>query len=110
MISVDSRMKFKSLDLVSIGTANETIVHPRDIFKIAFLKEAVSIMLVHNHPSNDPNPSSYDIDFTSKIHEAGKTVGIRLVDHLIVCDHAFYSFKDNGYLSSTNFDREEVKK
>ncbi|KKS15879.1 MAG: repair protein RadC protein [candidate division WWE3 bacterium GW2011_GWC1_41_7] len=96
LISLDNRNKLVSKDLVSIGTLNETMIHPREIYKTAFMKNAASIILVHNHPSGDPTPSEDDIKVTKKIAEAGNLLGITLMDHIIV--------SDNGYISIKAFD------
>ncbi|HLB51654.1 hypothetical protein A3F07_00480 [candidate division WWE3 bacterium RIFCSPHIGHO2_12_FULL_38_15] len=93
LLSLDSRNRLISIDLISIGTVNETLVHPREIFKSALEKNAVSIILVHNHPSGDPNPSEGDIKITEKIYKAGTNIGISLIDHLIVTDTNWVSLK-----------------
>lgn len=87
-----------ALNVVSIGTINETLVHPREVFKPAILANSVSIILAHNHPSGIPDPSQEDILMTNKLIEAGKLLGIPIQDHIIVCDEKYFSFKEKGLM------------
>ena len=81
--------------VTSIGTANSCQVHPRDIFQAALLVGSVSIVLAHNHPSNNEQPSKEDISLTGKLVDAGKLLGIKLLDHVIVTDTDFYSLRES---------------
>src|SRR5213083_1895939 len=72
------------IDVVSVGSLSASIAHPREIFKSAILKNAAAIILVHNHPSGDPSPSQDDIQLTERISQAGKILGIKLLDHVIL--------------------------
>jgi DNA repair protein RadC len=83
----------------SIGTLTEAIVHPREIFLDAIRESGSSVILVHNHPSGVLTPSREDIEITKRINEAGKIIGIRLLDHLIVSELSYLSMKEDGYLS-----------
>ncbi|MRX71426.1 DNA repair protein RadC [Bacillus lacus] len=83
---------------VFIGSLNASIVHPREVFKEAFRRSAASFICVHNHPSGDPSPSREDIDVTKRLAEAGKMIGIELLDHLIIGEQKFVSLKEKGYL------------
>lgn len=85
-------------EVVSVGTLNESLVHPREIFEPALLHGAARVLLAHNHPSGDPEPSRDDIEVTSRIKEAGRLLGIGLVDHIILTKGRFLSFKDRGVL------------
>ena len=78
--------------LLFIGTVNESIAHPREVFKEAYRLSATYIICVHNHPSNDPTPSSADINFTDQISKTGLIHGIKVVDHIICGHNKFYSF------------------
>lgn len=98
LLSLNSKNKLLAKDLISIGTVNATLVHPREIFKMALLRDAVTIILVHNHPSNDPIPSKEDLKVTQKVIESGKNIGVPLVDHIIVCDDSFFSMKSKNLL------------
>jgi DNA repair protein RadC len=80
-----------------------TLVHPREVFRTAILKNAVSIILVHNHPSQNSSPSSQDLNITEKIAKVGITLGIALVDHVIVTDSAYKSMKQLGLFTVHNF-------
>jgi DNA repair protein RadC len=84
--------------VVSIGTISEAIVHPREVFKEAIRESGSSIIVAHNHPSGEVNPSKEDISTTKRLSEAGRLIGIPLLDHVIVCDSSYYSMKENGYL------------
>lgn len=82
----------------SVGSLNSSIVHPREIYKEAIRKSAASIIMVHNHPSGDPSPSSEDIAATTRIKEVGKIVGIELLDHVIVGDGKYISLREKNLL------------
>ena len=84
--------------LVSQGTVNASVVSPREIFIEALKYHAVNLIVVHNHPSGDVTPSPNDITATQAISEAGRTVGIPLLDHLIVGNNAYLSFREQGLL------------
>lgn len=81
--------------LLFMGTINRSIVHPREVFKEAYLRSASSIVCVHNHPSNDIHPSKEDIYLTKRLVEIGKINGIPISDHIIVGDTGYYSFYEN---------------
>ncbi|HRU40693.1 MAG TPA: JAB domain-containing protein, partial [Candidatus Diapherotrites archaeon] len=78
------------------GSLNASIVHPREVFNPAIRKSSASIIMVHNHPSGDPSPSSEDVSITARIAEAGKLIGIELVDHIIIGDGKYISMKEKG--------------
>ena len=84
--------------VVSVGTLNKAIVHPREVFKTAILSNAASIMAFHNHPSGETTPSQQDIQLTNRLYQAGELLGIKLLDHLIIGDGRFTSLKEKGYL------------
>ena len=98
ILSLDSRNKLISIDDVSIGTINAGLVHPREVFKTAIQHLAVSIILVHNHPSGDPEPSKADLEITKRIVEVGKIMGIEVKDHIIITKNNFLSFKQKGLI------------
>jgi DNA repair protein RadC len=93
LLSLNTRLKLISKDLISIGTVNETLIHAREVFKKAVMCNAVSVILAHNHPSNDPTPSDADITLTKEISEAGKILGIALLDHIIITNDSYFSIK-----------------
>lgn len=80
------------------GSLNESLVHPREIFKEAFLQNAYALLFVHNHPSNDVNPSQSDRKSTHRLVEVSKTMGIPIMDHIIVGRNRWYSFKQHDAL------------
>ena len=84
--------------LLFMGTINKSIVHPREVFKEAYLNSASSIVCVHNHPSNDINPSREDIHLTKQLVELGRMNGIPVTDHIIIGDDEYYSFYEHGQI------------
>jgi DNA repair protein RadC len=83
---------------VSRGTLDSTLVHPREIFKAVLLANAAAIVAAHNHPSGDPTPSPDDLELTHRLAAAGDVLGIPLLDHIIIGDGCYYSFKEAGRL------------
>jgi DNA repair protein RadC len=83
---------------VSHGSLNASIVHPREVFKLAVLANASGIVCIHNHPSGDPEPSSEDIETTSRLVKAGELLGIKVHDHVIVGDGRYISLKERGLM------------
>ena len=77
-----------------VGTLDANIAHPREVFKYALTQNAASIILVHNHPSGDPEPSKADLEITKRILEAGKIMGIDVLDHIIISKTKIFSFKE----------------
>lgn len=92
LISLNSRNY--SISEVSIGTLNANLVHPREVFGDAIKSKAASVILAHNHPSGDPDPSEDDLVITRRLVEAGKIMGIEINDHVIVTQNGFFSFRD----------------
>ncbi len=81
-----------------VGTINASNVYPREIFREALLRNCTDILLVHNHPSEDPTPSRADLSLTQRLQEAGKMMGVRILDHLIVTRNRCLSLKESGFL------------
>ena len=81
-----------------VGTLDANICHPREIFKYAVEQNAASVILIHNHPSGDPTPSKADLEITKRIKEAGKIMGIEVLDHVIISKHKIFSFKEKGLI------------
>jgi DNA repair protein RadC len=86
------------IDTISVGSLNASLVHPRELFKRAILKSAAAIILVHNHPSGDPQPSEEDKQVTRKMVEAGGIIGIDVLDHIIIGDGRFASLREQGFM------------
>ena len=97
-VYVDTKGRYIDKKCLFVGTMNNSIVHPREIFKEAYLLSANGIICIHNHPSGDPTPSKEDVMITKKIKEIGMIHGIRLVDHLIVGVNSYYSFYEDNKL------------
>jgi DNA repair protein RadC len=85
-------------EVISVGSLNANIVHPREVFRTACMIAASSIIVAHNHPSGDPAPSREDIELTKKLVDAGKIMGIDLLDHVILGHDRNYGFKESGIL------------
>ena len=98
ILLLDSRNNLIKISDISVGTLNASLVHPREIFIEALHQNAASIILIHNHPSGDPEPSRGDIEVTKRIVEAGKTMGIDVLDHIIITKIKNSSFKEKGLL------------
>lgn len=98
ILILDSKNKLIAIDTISVGTINYTVVHPREVFKNAIKRSANSIILVHNHPSGDPNPSSEDIRVTKRLVEVGKLLGINVLDHIVVGANKHISFKEKNLI------------
>ena len=94
ILLLDSRNNIIKDEIVSIGTLNASIIHPREIFKLAIKESANSIILVHNHPSGDPSPSDEDIEITKRLFEAGEVINITVLDHVIVGKEKWWSWKE----------------
>lgn len=91
-VLLDSIYRIIREELVSIGSLNFSVVHPREVFAPAIREAAASIFLVHNHPSGDPTPSRKDIQVTIRLVEVGEVVGIDILDHIIVGNGSYFSF------------------
>jgi len=87
-----------AVEEVSIGSQTASLVHPRELFKSALLASAAGMILAHNHPSGDPSPSREDLELTERIKDAGKLLGITVLDHVIIGHGAHYSFADQGQI------------
>ncbi|MBN2254034.1 MAG: DNA repair protein RadC [Kosmotogaceae bacterium] len=92
VISLDTKLNYRGLNTVSVGILDSSLLHPREVYKPAISRTAAAIILVHNHPSGDPSPSKEDEGITSKIRDAGETLGIRMLDHVIIGSGKYYSF------------------
>lgn len=98
IILLDAKCRMLSAEDVSKGSLTASIVHPREVYKVAIQKSAYSVIAMHNHPSGDPTPSQEDIRITSRLKEVGEIVGIPLLDHIIIGDGTYFSLKQESYL------------
>ena len=97
-LHLDGKNKIVCIDLVSVGSLNQSIVNPREVFKTACLSNAAAIICIHNHPTGDPSPSSEDISITRRLKEAGEILSIKILDHIIIGDGEYVSFVERGLL------------
>lgn len=95
VVCLDTKNQPVNISVVSIGTLNSSLVHPREVFKTAILSNSNKIILAHNHPSQILKPSGEDKLSTDRIQTAGEILGIELMDHLIIGGGQYYSFKEN---------------
>ena len=91
---LNARNQLVHKETISMGTLNANLVHPREVFEPALEHSAANIMVAHNHPSGDPNPSNADLEITKRLVEAGKIMGIEVVDHVIVTKNSYLAFKE----------------
>jgi DNA repair protein RadC len=99
IVMLDTKHRLLQVRLVSTGSLDSTMAHPREVFRDAIAGRAAAIVLFHNHPSGDPRPSADDIALTARLAEAGHVVGIDVLDHLILADQRYYSFMEAGQLT-----------
>jgi UPF0758 protein MA_1979 len=97
-ILLDTKNVIISKEVISKGILDASLVHPREAFKAAVKKSAKSIIFVHNHPSGDMNPSKYDLLTTKKLVDAGNILDIKVLDHIIIADNDYYSFKKENLI------------
>jgi len=97
-VGLDGRNRVKYIELVSLGTLTSSLAHPREIYRFAIIQGVASLIVCHNHPSGISLPSDEDIELTKRLKQVGDLIGIKLLDHVIISDHTFYSFADKGTL------------
>lgn len=98
VVQLDARQRVLLTALLSVGTLDETLAHPREVFRMATAGGAAAIVVFHNHPSGDPTPSEDDVALTARLVEAGAIMGIDVLDHMVLADACYYSFKEHGRL------------
>lgn len=96
LLTLDLKKKPINVSVISMGTLNASLVHPRDVFKMAVLSNASAIIVAHNHPSGNVEPSEQDLQVTQRIQEAGALLGIELVDHIVIGENKYYSLRENN--------------
>ncbi len=97
-VCLDPGNKILNIELVSLGAINETVLQPMQVFRIAILKGAVKLIMVHNHPHGELEPSEGDKDVTDRMIQVGNIVNVEVLDHLIITELYYYSFKDDGLM------------
>jgi DNA repair protein RadC len=98
LMMLDTRHRLIRTSIISVGTLNSSPAHPREIFREAASAAAAAIVLFHNHPSGDPLPSRDDVDLTRRLVQAGEIMGIDVIDHVILADTRYFSFREAGKL------------
>ena len=97
-ILLDGAHQVISVEVITKGLVNRTVIHPREVFRKAVQKNAVAVVVAHNHPSGNVTPSTEDTEITGRLKEAGKVLGIAVLDHIIFCKGEYHSFLENGEL------------
>ena len=95
---LSARTDLLHVQTISIGSLNQNILTARDVFAPAFTRACCAVILIHNHPSGDPSPSQEDIAVTERLSQAGKYLGIQILDHIIVSKNTHFSFREKGLL------------
>jgi len=98
IVLLDTKNQVISIENISIGSLNSSVVHPREVFKEAIKKSSNSIILAHNHPSGDVTPSDEDITITHRLIKSGDIIGIKVIDHIIVGNENYLSMKEKNYI------------
>lgn len=96
VVWLDTKHHVLGHETVSVGSLDAALAHPREVFKGAVLRSAAAVILAHNHPSGDPTPSGEDIELTYRLAEAGRLLGIEVLDHIVIGDHRFVSLRERG--------------
>ena len=97
-LHLDGKNRIICMDLVSVGSLNQSLVCPRSVFQTALLSNAAALILIHQHPTGDPTPSSEDIAITRRLKEAGEIINCKVLDHIIVGEGDYLSFVEKGLL------------
>ena len=98
IVLLDTKHRVLRTRVLSVGTLDASLVHPREVFRETTLGGAAAIVLFHNHPSGDPVPSGDDVALTTRLVSAGDLMGVDVIDHIIVADACYCSFKETGRL------------
>lgn len=98
-ISLDNANRVLNIEMVSMGTVNKTLVEPMEVFSVPLQKRSVQLIIVHNHPSGELRPSAEDKEITDRLIQVGKIINVPVLDHLIISEKSYYSFKDSGLMS-----------
>lgn len=97
-VCLDTANHVLNIELVSMGTIHSVLVEPMEVFSVPLQKRAVNIILIHNHPSGDVQPSEADRDVTDRLIQVGRIINVKVIDHLIISEKTYYSFADSGLL------------
>lgn len=99
VVLLDSKLHILRIRIIAIGSLDSTVAHPREVFREAAVASAAAIVLFHNHPSGDPTPSRDDLELTERMLDAGAVMGIKVVDHIILSAHRYFSLQEAGMLA-----------
>jgi len=100
VLMLDIKHRIIAIDTLSVGDLSGTLVHPRELFKDAMRRNSAAVILVHNHPSGDPEPSPDDLELTRRLVAGGRLLGIEVLDHIIIGDNRYVSLKERGYVDA----------
>ena len=100
LVCLASNNRILMIELISLGSVNATVVEPMDVFSFALQKRAVKLIMVHNHPSGELQPSAADLDITERMYAIGKFVKVPVIDHLIITETGYMSFADDGIIAT----------
>lgn len=98
MVCMNTKLDMTGVFEISHGNVNSSVVGTREVFQKALLANAVSVIFIHNHPSGDPTPSREDVEITKRLTEAGRILGIQVLDHIIIGRPGYTSLKEKGYI------------
>jgi DNA repair protein RadC len=98
VLGLNSRNVLQYLELVSLGSLNASLVHPREVFRLSVHKAVASLIVAHNHPSGETEPSREDLEITKRLKEAGKILGIEVLDHIIITRTEYISFTEKNLI------------
>ena len=99
LLMLDTKHRVIKIQTLSVGDLSGTLVHPRELFKAVIRRNSAAVVLVHNHPSGDPEPSADDIELTRRLMAGGKLLGIEVLDHIIIGDNTYVSLKQRGLVN-----------
>jgi DNA repair protein RadC len=102
VVLLSTRHDVLAVEQVAVGGLNSAVIHPREAFKAAIRWSAAAVILAHNHPSGDPEPSADDLRLTARLAEAGRILGIEVLDHVVVGDGRFVSLRERGHLDGAS--------
>ena len=108
IIGLSSTNKILYIELISLGTVTAVLVEPMEVFSIALQKRSVKVMLIHNHPSGELNPSEADKDLTDRLQQIGLFLEVPVIDHLIISEKSYYSFADSGLLKELSYSKRYI--
>lgn len=98
IILLNTKNHVLHIETITKGTLNSLLVHPREVFRVVLKNATNAVILVHNHPSGDPNPSQEDITITKRLVEGGEILGIQILDHVILADNGYVSLNERGLI------------